>query len=292
MAFVADFNEEELQRALAAQGGAPAVASGPGAAPATGGGPAGPNIPQAATPGAAPGGDPQGTGFVNLSRYFDANSAGAEKQASALMDPLKKDIDAAGEAGRLSVAKPADLAPKVYTPTNGGLEGDQAIQDSITDSVYAQESSDHQRAMDKWLADSTAADTEARNKAAEEQRATASGIANDPTKRNEAMSRDGQNPSAFDSYLTGAAMPGAYAGLQNYYSPGSNGVPEIPIAIMGLPPSAAARPPYPTPQDTGGWKPADPYAPAAPAPSSPGVFPGYQPKPPPRVQGRQKRGGW
>ena len=208
MAFVADFNEEELQRALAAQGGAPAVASGPASASASGPS-AGPAVPQGAAPGSAPGGDPQGTGFVNLSRYFDANQAGADAAAAKLMDPLKSDLGAVAQAGQGTVAMPSLPPPLVGDPSNP--------ENRDWENSNAQAATDYEKALAQWEKDTVAAGKAAQQTERVRQEGIASGIANDPNKRNEAMSLSGQNPSAFDSYLAGAAMPGAYQGLRDFY---------------------------------------------------------------------------
>jgi hypothetical protein len=73
------------------------------------------------SPDAAPaGGQGAGTGFVNLSRYFDANDLGAAKGASAVVDPLKVDVNAIGQAAHDAVPMPDAPVPVVaQVPTTG-----------------------------------------------------------------------------------------------------------------------------------------------------------------------------
>jgi hypothetical protein len=252
MAFVNDPTEEELQRALAAVGGAPTVQSGPGAAPAGGGGAGATAVPASAAPGSAPGGDPQSTGFVNLSRYFDANQAGAEQQARTLTDPLKVDPTPAGTAAANAVPVPT-LAPAPQPTSyqnNSNLivpTGEAAYHASLADAAKRQ--ADLEAALKQREADSKVAAEQAIQGVVSEKLTQGSTLANDPLQRNEALSTDGKNPSAFDSYLTGAGMPDAYRDLRTYYAartppvgdPGRPAGPGSPSASMvpGAPPMAS-----------------------------------------------------
>jgi hypothetical protein len=279
MAFVADFNEEELQRALEqANGPAPAVGSGPGAPVAAPAGPAASSAPSGPAPVAntAPG---QGTGFINLSNYFSANQAGAEKQAADLMKPLETDGKAAGDAAANAVPEPTQPTPAVYVPPSGYRDAPQqgapgsadpnAPRGTLkfsTDAANGQAQAGYGIALAKHAADMEKARQDAVNLIAGDNLAAGKAIRNDPTRRNEAMSKDGQNPSAFDSYLTGGAIGGAYDGLRSYYG------------VTG----ARSKAPDPTPDPFGGRgpRPGDPgggRVPAAPPPTTPGapVDPGW-----------------
>jgi len=223
MAFVADFNEEELQRALAAAGGAPTVAEGPGGGVAGSAAPAGPAVPAAGGPPAAGG---EGTGFVNLSRYFDANDQGANASANALIDPLKlseADMTRIGDAGAASAPqaqKPAEVKRNDNDPGTVTFYGqtyntyqqdwvDQKNKDAMA-AYEAEHGAENRALQDKARADAIQA-------AGMESQQTGRSYIEDPNKLAAGMSKGGQTPSQFDAYLTGAAMPNAYAGLASYY---------------------------------------------------------------------------
>jgi hypothetical protein len=235
MAFVSDFTEEDLQRALAASN---PVASGPAGASGAvsvgnvaAGSPAGR---AASAPGA------QGTGFVNLSKYYDANSAGAGKQASSLMDTLKVDTAPIGESAANSVLEPTRPATLPYVmppntpPTEDGsppatYSGDNAIpavpqpiDPGQTDAQNASNASDYERALSQHTADMERARSEAVKNAQGTQLDKATQIVNDPNKLRESMNAEGRNPSAFDTYLTGSALGPAYQGLRDFYGYGQS----------------------------------------------------------------------
>ena len=219
MAYVPDFNEEDLQRALAAQGPPSGLSVDPG--PATGGTatPSGPSTPGSSSPEAGAGSG-AGTGFVNLSRYFDANAAGADKLAHGVLDPLKVDLTAAGDAAAAAVPKPTAPTNVIDDPSNpAGIDpwtGNATGQPTIGD-INAGNQSDYEKA----LAAANQQAQDARNAAIKNTASTnltkGQEIVNDPLKLSEAMNTKGQNPSAFDTYLAGAAIQPVYQGLRDYY---------------------------------------------------------------------------
>jgi hypothetical protein len=267
MAFASDFNEEDLQRALAAQGAAP-VASGPGA-PAAGGDSIA-ATPGGAAPTAAPGTE-QGTGFVNLSRYFDANHDAADKSAAALIDPLKLDTKAIGDKAAAGVPMPTAPTPTPYEmgtpytyddsgsisggtqappPMNGDNPGvfvPQPVNPDATDAANAANQADYQKALDAANAQADAARSSAVQNAGAQSLQTGRELSGDPLKRNEAMSKDGKNPAALDSYLAGAALPEAYQGLRDYYGvQGSRADPPVYPDWQPRPPAPPGSPPGPS----------------------------------------------
>ncbi len=219
MAFVNDPTEEELQRALAMQGASPTVSSGPAGAPAGAGAPSGPAVPQGSAPTAAPGAE-QGTGFVNLARYFDANAEGAGKMATGLMRPLEVDTKAIGDAAAAAVPMPTRpiFVDDPSNPAGGEFSSGGPTAEEIQLAMDAQFGTD--TAAAKAMAEE-ARRTGIRDAGAT-QLETARGIVNDPLKRDEAMTVGGKTPSAFDSYLTGAAIQPAYQGLRDYYGVGGD----------------------------------------------------------------------
>ena len=240
MAFVSDFNEEELQRALAAQGGASALSEGPGA---VSGGPAAPVGRQApaAAPNPASPAPGQGTGFVNLSRYFDANAEGAANSAAAMVEPLKLDaaeMTTIGDAAANAVQRGTDPNQIVPGPNDiVAVTGPVAPPNASIAATNAASQSAYDKAHE---ADYRAAQDNARGAAVrgaqDNALGTARGYLEDPNKLAADMSKGGTTPSQFDTYLTGAAMPNAYAGLTSYYGGGA-GAPPRPA-----PPSQAAGP--------------------------------------------------
>jgi hypothetical protein len=241
MAFVPDFNEEELQRALAAQGagtGAPVGAPVGGTGESVGS-PSGPGAPGAAS------GDPQSTGFVNLARYYDANRDGAAKQAGDLMGKLQVDPAAAGNQAASAVPEPT----LTTIPTTAGdwARPDATAADQMAnrrdDATNSANASDYEKALAQYPSDQEKARADAIKGVAGTQIDKGQQIVNDPTKRNEAMSVNGQNPSEFDSYLTGAAIAPAFQGLKDFYGYGQSRTvpqpPSDPLNIQDRPP----RPP-------------------------------------------------
>jgi hypothetical protein len=234
MAFVLDPTEEELQRALASTGAPNPVASGPaGGDLGGGGGPAGPLVPAGGAPSTAPGGDPQGTGFVNLSRYFDANRDGATAQAAKLIDPLKVDPAPAATAAAKSAANSiAEPAAAVYTDPNATTNAveynsngelvNTVVGPTAAAEANAKAQSDYAAALAAHNKEMAAASTDAYSKTAKDiaskQMGKADALRDSPTKLSEAMSVDGQNPSLFDAYLTRAGMDAPYGALRDYYS--------------------------------------------------------------------------
>jgi hypothetical protein len=235
MAFVSDFNEEELNRALAALGPSNTVDSGPGAPNAAPSAPAGPAVPS--SPDAAPaGGQGAGTGFVNLSRYFDANDQGAEKGANAVVQPLKQDLTEVGDKAAMAIRLPdAPSAPAPFT-WDAPVDAPRDDQGNLVGPEFAQDKADREKAYNetigadysKALADYGVRTEQAKSEQelARKKATDAAQLANLQTGRSylenpnnlvAAMSKGGQTPSSFDAYLTGGAMPNAYAGLSAYY---------------------------------------------------------------------------
>jgi hypothetical protein len=226
MAFVSDFNEEDLQKALAAQG-APVVSSGPGAA-AGPAGLSGPAVPQVAAPASAPGGDPQGTGFVNLSRYYGANEGGADAMARGVVDRLKVDPSTAGKDAADKVPEVPGFTPEEYQPEprggygGGGSPVREGYGRDEVDARNAQGSFDYAQALAKHAADMEKARKEAEDAVRSGNLEEGRKLITDPNALAGAMNKDGRNPSAFDSYLTGGAIGGAYQGLRDYYGVGGD----------------------------------------------------------------------
>lgn len=232
MAYVADFNEEELQRALAAAGGAPALSEGPGAVSGAASAPAGPAVPS--------GGAPQGSGFVNLSRYFDANQDAAGKSAAALVDPLKQDLAPIGQAAydATPMPTPGPAPEPVQAPLANdkgqGLEGggNPGLQAQL-DAAKATNAANMASYFDANAKAKAEAESQAginRDKAMRDAQISnvtkGRSFVEDPNAIRAGLSQ-GKDASAFDTYLTGAAMPQAYQGLFDYYggmgTPGRSG---------------------------------------------------------------------
>lgn len=228
MAFVADYTDEDLKRALEAAGGTPAVQEGPGTVPAASGAPAGPAVP---APGAAPAGGPEaGTGFVNLSRYFDANQPSAGAMADQVLAPLGQNITNAVSAADAARQPLPDILPGA----TGNDFGDYR-QDIMAGSRQQAAIKGKDRLLDQ-----------AKNNAT----STVQGYQADPNSLAAALTGGGtKSPSSFDAYLTGAALPGAFQGFQDYFGgmqptvpvPGASATP--PAAPGSTPPVVTQKPP-------------------------------------------------
>lgn len=272
MAFVADYDEEELNRALQAVGPTPGASSGPGQAT----GAASPAGAALSAPGPA-----QGTGFVNLSRYFDANADGASRSANALVDPLKVDLQSVGQAAYDSVPKPtAPVFKEPYGEPQTPRSDPDPEYDARTRAALERadrERTEQQTAYDQSLTTALSQAEQARARSMLGAQTSAleqgRGLLSDVNKQREAVAGDsGVAPSSFDSYLTGAALPSAFKGLEDYYSPQNSGLTR---PAPPPPPLPRERPPgtpvLPTPPD--GSRPAPPpgggFAPPLAPPESP-----------------------
>lgn len=242
MAFVADFNEEDLRKALEAAGGAPAVDSGPGEAPAPAAPSAGPAVP---SPGAAPaGGSGAGTGFVNLSRYFDANTGGADRAAQGILDPLGEKIDEAIDIADSAKAPPPDvpLGSTGKDPTKPTPEYEAG--DYVTDVR-----NEHRRPI---AIKSTEDRIDLRKDQANQ---TVKDMLSDPNKIAEGLMNDKTfMPSQFDSYLAGASLPDAFQKFKDYWSdintklpPDANAPKPAPGSSPAVTPPPGSTPPAPSP---------------------------------------------
>jgi hypothetical protein len=206
MAFVSDFSEEDLKRALDATG-TPAVQSGPVGEPAGGGGVSGPAIPQGAAPTGTSGSE-QGTGFVNLGRYFDANQGGAaEKQANALIDPLKAELPP-----NPSPPPGPPPTPNIIDYGGAGAQATKDYEDAL--SAYNKRIEDLNKARENTVGANLGRGEE---------------LANDPQKLAEAMSVNGKDPSLFDRAMVGNVMGAPLEGLRNFYSPSTYTKPKDPV---------------------------------------------------------------